>query len=122
MKLIFILINLFFFYVDAIEPFEVLENKELEKIARDIGKELRCLVCQNEDIQNSSADIAKDLRTLVRKKLVEGESKSEIIDYIHSRYGDFVLFSPPLRPDTIGLWVFPLLFFLILSFLFFRHK
>ena len=122
MTLILILINLIFFCVDAIEPHEVLKNKELEKTAREIGKELRCLVCQNEDIQNSNADIAKDLRTLVRKKLLEGESKSEIIDYIHSRYGDFVLFSPPLRFDTIGLWVFPLLFFLVLSFFFFRRK
>ena len=96
MTLIFILLNLIFFNVNAIQPDEILENKELEKTARDIGKELRCLVCQNEDIQNSNADIAKDLRALVRKKLLEGESKTQIIDYVHSRYGDFVLFSPPI--------------------------
>ena len=122
MTLIFILLNLIFFNVNAIQPDEILENKELEKTARDIGKELRCLVCQNEDIQNSNADIAKDLRALVRKKLLEGESKSQIIDYVHSRYGDFVLFSPPLRIDTIGLWILPIIFFLILSFFFFRKK
>ena len=122
MTLIFILLNLIFFNVNAIQPDEILENKELEKTARDIGKELRCLVCQNEDIQNSNADIAKDLRALVRKKLLEGESKSQIIDYVHSRYGDFVLFSPPFRIDTIGLWILPIIFFLILSFFFFRQK
>ena len=66
---------------------------KLEKIAREIGKELRCLVCQNEDIQNSNADIAKDLRKIVRKKLSEGETKEQIITFIHSKYGDFVLFA-----------------------------
>ena len=94
----------------------------LKKVAREIGKNLRCLVCQNEDIENSNADIAKDLRLLVRKKLLEGESKKEIIDFVHSRYGDFVLFSPPLRFDTLALWILPLVFFLFLLYLFFRRK
>ena len=67
--LLFFFINIFFIQADAIEPNEILDNKELESIAREIGKELRCLVCQNEDIQNSNADIASDLRKLVRKKL-----------------------------------------------------
>ena len=115
-------LNIFFVNANAIEPNEILENKKLENIAREIGKELRCLVCQNEDIQNSNADIAKDLRTLVRKKLSEGQSKNEIIKYIHSRYGDFVLFSPPLRIDTLGLWALPILFFFVLTFLFFRKR
>ena len=77
---------------------------------------------ENEDIENSNADIAKDLRLLVRKKLTEGESKKEIISFVHSRYGDFVLFSPPFRYDTLGLWIFPLIFFIYLSYLFFRSK
>ena len=93
----------------AIEPNEILKNKELEAQARAIGKELRCLVCQNEDIQNSNADIAKDLRKIVRIKLEKGESKEEIMDFIHSKYGDFVLFSPPLRFDTAGLWLLSLI-------------
>ena len=117
------LITIFLFFLVkesiSVEPDEILENKELEKVAREIGKSLRCLVCQNEDIENSNADIAKDLRLLVRKKLSEGESKTEIISFVHSRYGDFVLFSPPLRYDTLGLWILPLLFFLFLSYLFF---
>ena len=120
------LITIFLFFLVkesiSVEPDEILENKELEKVAREIGKSLRCLVCQNEDIENSNADIAKDLRLLVRKTLSEGESKTEIISFVHSRYGDFVLFSPPLRYDTLGLWILPLLFFLFLSYLFFRKK
>jgi len=122
MKYCILLILIFSFNVIAVEPDEILEDADLEKIAKEIGSELRCLVCQNEDIQNSNADIAKDLRVLVRKKLTEGKSKDEIIKYVHSRYGDFVLFSPPVRPDTVGLWVLPTLFFLILSFFFFRKK
>ena len=97
-------INIILSEAVAIEPNEILKNKELEAQAREIGKELRCLVCQNEDIQNSNADIAKDLRKIVRIKLEKGESKEEIIDFIHSKYGDFVLFSPPLRFDTVGVW------------------
>ena len=111
-----------FQYIEAVEPDEILKNKELEEVARQIGKNLRCLVCQNEDIENSNADIAKDLRLLVRKKLKEGESKKDIISFVHSRYGDFVLFSPPMRYDTLALWVLPLVFFLFLTYLFFRRK
>ena len=106
----------------AIEPNEILKNKELEAQAREIGKELRCLVCQNEDIQNSNADIAKDLRKIVRIKLEKGESKEEIMDFIHLKYGDFVLFSPPLRFDTVGLWLLPISFFILLTFYFFRKR
>ena len=64
--------------VEAVEPNEMLENSELEAIAREIGRNLRCLVCQNEDIENSNADIAKDLRLLVREKLKRGESKKKL--------------------------------------------
>ncbi len=108
--------------IPAIEPDEKLNDPELEKTARHISKQLRCLVCQNEDIDSSNADIAKDLRLLIRNKLLEGKSKKEIIDYVHSRYGDFILFSPPFRRDTIGLWVLPISFLILLSYLFFRKK
>ena len=83
-----------------------------------IGKELRCLVCQNEDIENSNADIARDLRILVRKMLSEGKTKDEIISYIHSRYGDFVLFNPPIRFDTSLLWLLPIIFLIYFVILF----
>ena len=95
---------------------------KLENVARIIGKELRCLVCQNEDIENSNADIAKDLRILVRKMLSEGKTKDEIISYVHSRYGDFVLFNPPVRFDTSLLWLLPIIFLIFLCYTFFRKK
>ena len=69
MKFLILFSYLIFSDLKAIEPDEILDDYNLEKIAREIGKELRCLVCQNEDIQNSNADIAKDLRKVVRKKL-----------------------------------------------------
>ena len=102
------------------EPDEMLNNQKLEKKAREIGKKLRCMVCQNEDIENSNADIAKDLRLLVRRKLTQGLSEKEIISYIHSRYGDFVLFSPPFRVDTLPLWILPVIFGIIIFRIFFR--
>ena len=122
MKYIILFLNIFFVNANAIEPNEILENKKLENIAREIGKELRCLVCQNEDIQNSNADIASDLRKLVRKKLLNGDSRDDIIKYIHSRYGDYVLYSPPLRFDTLALWILPIFFFCVITFFFFRRE
>ena len=115
---------LIFFSTDlmCVEPDEILDNPNLEQRAKQIGQQLRCLVCQNEDIQNSNADIAKDLRILVRKLLVQNKSDKEIIKFVHDRYGDFVLFSPPLRPDTMGLWLLPAGFFLLMIFFFFRRQ
>ena len=119
-----ILIVIFFLYsqVQSVEQDEMLVDKKLENVARLIGKELRCLVCQNEDIENSNADMARDLRILVRKMLSEGKTKDEIISYIHSRYGDFVLFNPPVRYDTSLLWLLPIIFLILLSYTFFRKK
>ena len=112
----------FFEVIYAVEPDEILGNENLENIAREIGKELRCMVCQNEDIENSNADIARDLRLLVRMKLSKGESKKEIINYIHSRYGDYILFSPPLKTSTIAQWAIPLIFTIFLTLIFFKRK
>ena len=106
----------------CVEPDEILDNSKLEKRAKQIGQQLRCLVCQNEDIQNSNADIAKDLRMLVRKLLLQNKSDKEIIKFVHERYGDFVLFSPPVRSDTIGLWLLPAGFFILMIFFFFRKQ
>ncbi len=115
---------LIFFSTNSIcvEPDEILYNSKLEKRAKQIGQQLRCLVCQNEDIQNSNADIAKDLRILVRKLLLQNKSDKEIIKFVHERYGDFVLFSPPVRSDTIGLWLLPAGFFILMIFFFFRRQ
>ena len=108
--------------LESVEPNEMLKDPKLELIAKDIGKNIRCLVCQNEDIENSNADIARDLRVLVRKKLMNGEKRKDIISYIHSRYGDYVLFNPPLRIDTVALWMVPFLFFILLIYFFFRKS
>ena len=122
MKKILIIMFLLCSQVQAVEPDEILADQKLENVARLIGKELRCLVCQNEDIENSNADMARDLRILVRKMLSEGKTKDEIISYIHSRYGDFVLFKPPIRYDTSLLWLLPIIFLILLSYTFFRKK
>tara|TARA_X000000950_G_C13738126_1_gene587298 strand:+ start:618 stop:998 length:381 start_codon:yes stop_codon:yes gene_type:complete len=120
----FIILNLNFltFNVNSIEPNEILLNKELEQRAREISKKLRCLVCQNEDIDNSNADIAKDLRLLLREKLTDGETDKEIIDFIHSKYGDYILYSPPIKTYTLILWLAPFIFLLFFSMLFFKKK
>ena len=119
-----ILIVIFFLYsqVQSVEPDEILADQELENVARIIGKELRCLVCQNEDIESSNADIAKDLRILVRKMLEDGNTEKDILSYVHSRYGDFVLFSPPVRYDTLGLWLIPIVFFVLMFHIIFKKK
>ena len=122
MKKILIVMFLLYSQVQSVEPDEILADQKLENVARLIGKELRCLVCQNEDIENSNADMARDLRVLVRKMLSEGKTKDEIISYIHSRYGDFVLFNPPVRYDTFLLWLLPIIFLILLSYTFFRKK
>ncbi|MCC1493310.1 cytochrome c-type biogenesis protein CcmH [Cognatishimia sp. F0-27] len=100
----------------AVQPDEVLEDPVLEERARDISEGLRCLVCQNESIDESDAALARDLRLLVRERLVEGDSDTEVVDYIVDRYGEFVL----LRPTTGGwnwlLWASgPILFFAALG-------
>ena len=122
MRLLTLILIFFSTNLMCLEPDEILDNPNLEKRAKQIGQQLRCLVCQNEDIQNSNADIAKDLRILVRKLLLQNKSDKEIIKFIHERYGDFVLFSPPLRLDTMGLWLLPAGFFILMIFFFFRRQ
>ena len=91
----------------ATSPDEMLRDPALEARARAIGQELRCLVCQNQSIDDSDADLARDLRRLVRERLVAGDSDQAVLDYIHARYGDFVLLRPPVKPVTWLLWFGP---------------
>lgn len=91
----------------AVQPDEVLADRALEARARDIGRELRCLVCQNQSIDDSDADLARDLRMLVRERLKAGDSDRQVVDYVVSRYGDFVLLRPPFKPETYALWFGP---------------
>jgi cytochrome c-type biogenesis protein CcmH len=93
----------------AVTPGEMLPDPAMEARARAITSELRCLVCQNQSVDDSDASLARDLRVLVRDKLKEGLSDAQVKDYVHSRYGDFVLLRPPLKMGTILLWTAPLL-------------
>ena len=97
----------------ATNPDEILEDPALEQRARDLSKQLRCLVCQNQSIDDSDADLARDLRRIVREQLVAGKSDEQIIDYLTARYGDFVLLKPPVKPATWGLWFGPALVLVI---------
>lgn len=91
----------------AVNPDEMLDDPTLESRAKDIGKGLRCLVCQNESIEDSNAELAGDLRRLVRERVTAGDSNAEVIDYVVSRYGDFVLLKPPVKAETLILWIGP---------------
>jgi cytochrome c-type biogenesis protein CcmH len=74
-----------------------------------IAAELRCLVCQNQTIADSNAELAVDLRRLIREQLAAGRSEREVLDFMAARYGDFVLYRPPLKPTTALLWGGPAL-------------
>ena len=91
----------------AIGPDEMLNDPALETRARTIGQSLRCLVCQNQSIDDSDASLARDIRVLVREQLTAGDSDRAVIDYVVSRYGDFVLLRPPVKPATWVLWFGP---------------
>ncbi len=93
----------------AVTPGEMLPDPAMEARARAITSELRCLVCQNQSVDDSDASLARDLRVLVRDKLKEGLSDAQVKDYVHARYGDFVLLRPPVKFDTLLLWTAPLL-------------
>jgi cytochrome c-type biogenesis protein CcmH len=97
----------------AVNPDEVLPDKALEARARAISAGLRCMVCQNQSIDDSNAELAKDLRLLVRERLKAGDSDQQVLDYIVSRYGEFVLLKPPVGTNTILLWGMPV--FLLLA-------
>ena len=92
----------------AVQPNEVLDDPALEARARGISANLRCLVCQNQSIDDSNAGLARALRILVRERLVAGDSDEEAVDFIVSRYGDYVLLKPPFKPSTYLLWFGPL--------------
>ncbi len=94
----------------AVLPDEILDDPALEARAREISKDIRCLVCQNQSIDDSNADLARDLRIIVRERLVAGDSNAEVKRYLVDRYGDYVLLTPPMALGTILLWVGPFAF------------
>lgn len=91
----------------AIDEAEQLDDPALEARARDLFKEVRCVVCQNQSIDDSEAQIARDLRVLIREQLVAGRGEEEVLLFLTERYGDYVLLEPPFRPSTLLLWLAP---------------
>ena len=87
-------------------------NAEIEARAKEVGRSLRCVVCQNQSIDESDAPLAMDMRKLVRERLKEGDSNAEVIAYMQERYGDFVLLKPPVQSNTYLLWFTPFLLLL----------
>ena len=93
----------------------------LEERVTALASELRCLVCQNQTLADSNAPLAMDLRNQIREKMQQGASERDIVDYMVSRYGDFVLYRPPFKATTVLLWVGPVLLMIAgLAVLFFR--
>ncbi|MHA6685183.1 cytochrome c-type biogenesis protein [Mesorhizobium sp. A556] len=96
----------------AVKLDEMLPNPALEARARTISEGLRCMVCQNQSIDESDADLARDLRVLVRDRIKAGDSDAQVVDYVVSRYGEFVLLKPRLSVRTVLLWATPLILLL----------
>ena len=91
------------------DPAEMLPNPAQEARAKDVGRQLRCLVCQNESIEDSNADLARDLRRIVRSRIAAGDADSQAIEWVVARYGDFVRLRPPMNAATALLWASPVL-------------
>ena len=106
----------------SVEPEEFLQNPKQEMRARNISKNIRCLVCQNQSIDDSSAPLAKDLRTLIRTKVKENDTDEEIYKFLSDRYGDFILLKPAFKISTFLLWSLPFVFVLIGIFILFVHN
>ena len=97
----------------TVEPDEVLENQKQELRARNISKNIRCMICQNQSIDESNAPLAKDLRILIRNKIKDGTKDKEIYEFLTDRYGDFILLKPTLKLNTLALWILPFIFLVI---------
>jgi cytochrome c-type biogenesis protein CcmH len=93
----------------AVQPDEILADPALEARARTLSRELRCMVCQNQSIDDSDAPLARDLRILVRERLQSGDSDAQVMEFLTSRYGEFVLLKPSLSWHNALLWLAPLI-------------
>ena len=89
--------------VHAVQPDEIMSDPAKEVRARDLSRELRCMVCQNQSIDDSDAPLARDIRLLIRERLVKGESNDTVRGFLVSRYGDFILLKPPFKIETLLL-------------------
>lgn len=91
----------------AVQPDEVMSDPARESRARELSRELRCMVCQNQSIDDSDAPLARDLRLLVRERIASGDSDAQVIDFLVARYGEFVLLKPRFNSRTLLLWLLP---------------
>ena len=91
----------------AVLPDEVMSDPVKEARARDLSRELRCMVCQNQSIDDSEAPLARDLRLLVRERIAAGDSDAQVLDFLVARYGEFVLLKPRFEQQTLALWLVP---------------
>ena len=116
------LIQLMFGISYTVEPNEILKNPEYESRARNISKNIRCMVCQNQSIDESNAPLAKDLRILIRTKIKEGSTDKEIYNFLTDRYGEFILLKPPFNSKTLLLWFLPFIFLILGIYIIFYHN
>ena len=114
--------NNFWTYSYGVEPDEILHNDKQELRAREISKNIRCMVCQNQSIDDSNSTLAKDLRILIRKKIKEGNNDKEIYKFLTDRYGDFILLKPPIKSSTFVLWFLPFILLIIGIFIIYQHN
>ncbi len=106
----------------TVEPDEILKNQEYELRARNISRNIRCMICQNQSIDESNASLAKDLRILIRNKIKEGSNDKEIYKFLTDRYGDFILLKPPLHLNTLVLWFLPFILLALGIYIVFYHN
>ena len=116
------LIQLMFGISYTVEPNEILKNPRYESRARNISKNIRCMVCQNQSIDESNAPLAKDLRILIRTKIKEESTDKEIYNFLTDRYGEFILLKPPFNSKTLLLWFLPFIFLILGIYIIFYHN
>ena len=117
-----ILMKFFLNTSNAVAPDEILKNPQYELRARNISKNVRCMICQNQSIDESNAPLAKDLRILIREKIKEGNKDEEIYEFLSNRYGDFILLKPPFNSKTLFLWLLPIFFLVLGIYTIFRRS
>ena len=109
-----------FFIAIAIWGLARADDGNLDRRVTNLAHELRCLVCQNQTLADSNAPLAQDLRNQIREQLAAGKSEQQVVDFLVERYGDFVLYRPPLKASTVLLWIGPFLFLAFGAFLLVR--
>ena len=99
-----------------------LPQSDIDLRSKEIGKSLRCVVCQNQSIEDSDAPLAADMRQLVKRRILEGDTNDEVINYMRRQYGDFVLLKPPFQRNTLTLWILPFMLIAVSGVWFFKTK